>query len=234
MSVHLRQEIEQLKGQVLGLSAQVEEAVWRAVRAVQTRDPRLAEQVIAEDAAVDEQEVQVEEECLKLLALYQPVASDLRFLVTVLKLNNDLERIGDLAVNIAQRAQGLAGQPAPSIPFDFLGMATRTQEMLRLALDALVNVDPRRARDVCAMDDQVDVMHRDMYALVQRGIQSDPARVDQYLTLLTISRNLERIADHATNIAEDVLYMFEGRVVRHRVAEYRTPSEPDCHAAGAW
>jgi len=221
MSVHLRREIEQLKQQVLALSALVEEAVWLSVRAVQERDPTLAERVLAGDRAIDEREVGVEEECLKLLALYQPVASDLRFLVTVLKLNNDLERIGDLAVNIAERATYLAEQPPVSTPFDFVGMATKTQEMLRLALDALVNVDPRRARDVCAKDDAVDAINREMYSLVQQGIRANPERVDVYITLLSISRHLERIADHATNIAEDVLYMFEGRVVRHHVEEYR-------------
>ncbi len=221
MSVHLRREIEELKKQVLSLSAMVEEAVWMSVRAVQERSPELAERVIAGDHAIDVREVGVEEECLKLLALYQPVASDLRFLVTVLKLNNDLERIGDLAVNIAERAKYLASQPPVSTPFDFVGMATKTQEMLRLALDALVNVDPHRARDVCAMDDAVDDINRAMYGQVQRGIQADPSRVDVFITLLSISRHLERIADHATNIAEDVLYMFEGRVMRHHVEDYR-------------
>jgi phosphate transport system protein len=221
MSVHLRREMEQLKKQVLSLSAVVEEAVWLAVRAVHERDPRLADRVIEGDRAIDEREVQVEEECLKLLALYQPVASDLRFLVTVLKLNNDLERIGDLAVNIAERARYLATQAPVSTPFDFVGMATRAQEMLRLALDALVNVDPHRAREVCAMDDAVDAINREMYGQVQRGIQADPARVDVFITLLSISRHLERIADHATNIAEDVAYMFEGRVMRHHVEEWR-------------
>ncbi len=222
MSVHLRREIEQLKKQALSLSALVEEAVWLAVRAVQERDPRLAERVIEGDRAIDEREVMVEEECLKLLALYQPVASDLRFLVTVLKLNNDLERIGDLAVNIAERAKYLASQPPVSTPFDFVGMATKTRDMLRLALDALVNVDPRAARDVCAKDDEIDAINRAMYGQVQRGIQADPSRVDVFITLLSISRHLERIADHTTNIAEDVLYMFEGRVVRHHVQEYGT------------
>jgi len=222
MSVHFRREIDQLKKQVLSLSALVEEAVWLAVRAVQERDPRLAERVIDGDSVVDAREVAVEEECLKLLALYQPVASDLRFVVTVLKLNNDLERIGDLAVNIAGRAKYLASQPPLETAFDFAGMATKTQEMLRLALDALVNVDPVKAREVCAMDDAVDAIHREVYCLVQKGIQADPVRVDIYITTLSISRYLERLADHATNIAEDVLYMFEGRVLRHHVQEYRT------------
>ena len=220
MSVHFQREIGQLKKQALSLSALVEEAVWLAVRAVQERDPALAERVIAGDRAIDEREVQVEEECLKLLALYQPVASDLRFLVSVLKLNSDLERIGDLAVNIAERARFLMEQPPVNTPFDFVGMAEKTQQMLRLALDALVNVDPHRARDVCAMDDEVDAINRAMYGQVQQGIRADPSRVDVFITLLSISRHLERIADHATNIAEDVLYMFEGRVVRHHVAEY--------------
>ncbi|MBK9304362.1 MAG: phosphate signaling complex protein PhoU [bacterium] len=223
MSVHLRREIERLKEQVLGLSATVEEAVWLAVRAVQEHDPALARAVLAGDRAIDEREVRVEEECLKILALHQPVAGDLRFLVTVLKINNDLERIGDLAVNIAERALHLAPREEAPTTFDFVGMATRAQEMLHTALDALVNVDPARARDVCAMDDEVDAVNRGMYGQVQAGIREHPRHTDFYLQQLSISRQLERIADHATNIAEDVIYMSEGKVVRHHVEEFSVP-----------
>jgi phosphate transport system protein len=226
LSVHLVREIEGLKEQVLALSATVEEAVWLAVRAVQEHDTALARSVLAGDRAIDEREVRVEEECLKILALHQPVAIDLRFLVTVMKINNDLERIGDLAVNIAERAIHLAAREEAPTTFDFVGMATRTQEMLHTALDALVNVDPVRARDVCAMDDEVDAMNREMYGQVQAGIRQRPAHVDFYLQQLTISRQLERIADHATNIAEDVIYMSEGRVVRHHVEEFQAPEPP--------
>ncbi|MDO9694175.1 MAG: phosphate signaling complex protein PhoU [Candidatus Latescibacteria bacterium] len=235
MSVHLRRAIEQLKEQTLALSATVEEAVWLAVRAVQEHDTALARSVIAGDRDVDEREVRIEEECLKILALHQPVAGDLRFLVTVLKITNDLERIGDLAVNIAERAIHLANREEAPTTFDFVGMATRTQEMLHTALDALVNTDPLRARDVCAMDDEVDAANRGMYGQVQAGIREHPRHTDFYLQQLSISRHLERIADHATNIAEDVIYMSEGRVVRHHVEEFRVPGSgaaPGTPAAG--
>ena len=220
MSVHLRREIESVKRQLLSLSAIVEEALWSAVRAVQERDPDIAQDVLDGDDAIDQREVAVEEECLKILALHQPVAIDLRFLITALKINNDLERIGDLAANIAARARYLATQDPVDLPFDFTTMATKTQTMLRTALDALVNVDPVKAQDVCAMDDAVDTIYREMYGLVQQGIRAHPERVGVYIHLLSISRHLERIADHATNIAEDVIYMYEGKIVRHKVDDY--------------
>lgn len=215
MSMHLQKEIENLKKRILELGAVVEESVRQAVTAIEKRDARLATAVIERDAEIDHLEVIVEEECLKIMALHQPVAIDLRFIIAVTKINSDLERIGDLAVNIAERAVYLATQPRIDIPFDFAGMAESAQQMLRESLDALVNLDGRLARRVSAEDAEVDRINRDMYAQVKDGIRSHPDHLDSLIHLLSVSRHLERIADHATNIAEDVIYMIEGVIVRH-------------------
>ena len=177
--------------------------------------PAMARQVIENDIEIDQTEIDVEEECLKILALHQPVAIDLRFIVAVLKMNNDLERIGDLAVNIAERALLLNEQVKIDFPFDFSGIAEKTQRMLRSSLDAMVNLNPPLAREVCALDDEVDAINRKMYDQVKAAIQEHPENVDSLIALLSVSRYLERIADHATNIAEDVLYMIEGHIARH-------------------
>jgi phosphate transport system protein len=215
MSRHLQTEIDKLKQSVLRLAATVEESVHMAVRAVATRDPRLARTVIEADEEIDQQEVEIEEQCLKVLALHQPVAVDLRFIVALLKINNDLERIGDLAVNLAERAQALAKQPAMTVPFDLTGMADLVKTMLKRSLDSLMHADLAEAVAVRKADDQVDQIHRDMYQAVREGIVSHPDHVDAYILFLSVSRYLERIADHATNIAEDVTYMIEGEIVRH-------------------
>jgi phosphate transport system protein len=221
MAKHLQRELEKLKRRILSLSALVEESVRKAVHALERRDERLAAKVIESDVDVDHAEVDLEEECLKILALHQPVAIDLRFIVAALKINNDLERIGDLAVNVAERAQYLAAHDRLDIPFDFVGMAEKAQAMVRQSLDALVNLDANAAREVCAMDDEVDDLNREMYIRVQEGIRGDAGQMPGLIHLLSASRHLERIADHATNIAEDVIYMVEGEIVRHHAEQYR-------------
>jgi phosphate transport system protein len=225
MAVHFQIEIERLKKRLLALSAVVEESVHKAVRALERRDTALARRVIDADVEVDHAEVDVEEECLKLLALHQPVANDLRFLVAVLKINNDLERIADLAVNIAERSLYLATQPRVEVPFDFAGMAALAQSMLTRSLDALVRTDAGLAREVIASDDEVDALNREMYEKVKQGIRRRPADMESLVHLLSVSRHLERIADHATNIAEDVIYMVDGEIVRHKTEEY-APKRP--------
>lgn len=220
MTTHFRRETESLKSSILSLGTVVEELVWQAVRSVETRDTALAQKVIDSDIDVDSEEVEIEEECLKLLALYQPVAVDLRFIVATLKINNDLERIGDLAVNIAQRSLVLAAQQPIEIGFDLSGMAEKARQMLKKSLDSLVKLDPSLAREVCTEDEAVDEMNRRMYDLVKENVVKAPDRVHCLLQLLLVSRNLERIADLSTNIAEDVIYMVEGIIVRHRVDQY--------------
>jgi phosphate transport system protein len=219
MSVHLQRAIDQLKKDLLSLCALVEEQTQIAVRALLSRDDELAHEAVCRDLEIDQREVEVEEECLKILALYQPVAADLRFIVAALKINNDLERIGDLAVNIAHKAITFAcGQPM-EIPFDLAGMWEKTQAMLRDSLDCLVNLDPALANAVCARDNEVDALKRAIRLKAEEMIRKNPERAPTLLTLVAVSRNLERIADHASNIAEDVIYMVEGRIVRHTDGE---------------
>jgi phosphate transport system protein len=213
---HLQREIDGLKKKILTLSAIVEDSVHKAVKSIAERDLKLANKVIETDPEIDQMEVDVEEECLKILALNQPVAIDLRFIIAVLKINNDLERIGDLAVNIAERGVYLATKEKVDIPFDFPRMSELSQSMLRKSLDSLVNLDLKLAREVAVSDDEIDAMHRQMYSQVQEGILQNPQRIDCLINLLAVSRQLERIADHATNIAEDVIYMIEGEIVRHK------------------
>lgn len=225
MSVHAVRAIEQLKKHVLELGTRVEEALRQAVEALEQRDFELAVRVTEGDRQIDEMEVDVEEECLKLLALFQPVAADLRFIVAVLKINNDLERVGDLAVNIAERAAFLAQQRPVHIPFDFKKMTEKAQWMLKSSIDALVSSDPEGAWAVIAADDLVDGMNREMYSLVQERIRENVDEMNSLIHMLSISRHLERVADQATNIAEDVIYMVEGEIVRHRVEQYMPEHE---------
>jgi len=221
MPKHLQREIENLKKKLLALGARVESSVREATLSIEKRDGKLAQKIIDDDIIIDNIEVEIEEDCLKILALHQPVAIDLRFIVAVLKINNDLERIGDLAVNIAERAVFLAGQPKVNISIDLVDMAHNAQSMLKKSLDALVNRDAELAHKVCANDDIVDQMNRQMYLKVQEAILENPKQISSLIHLLSASRHLERIADHTTNIAEDVIYMIEGQIVRHRTEEYK-------------
>lgn len=216
METHLHREVEQLKTRVLELGGMVEESLQKAILAVNRHDSILAEQIVQGDQDIDRMEVDIEEDCLQILALYQPVASDLRFIVAVLKLNNDLERIGDLAVNIAQRVKNLGPFPAMEMPFDFRRMADKVQQMVKGALDALVNLDAQLAREICAADHEIDAIHRSVYQGVYDGIRRNPDLMQPLIATLTIARHLERIADHATNISEDVIYTVEGQIARHQ------------------
>ena len=222
MPIHLQREIDNLKKEILNLSAMAEMSVRDAVTAIQERDGALAGRVIENDARIDRKEVEVEETCLKILALHQPVATDLRFIVAVLKINNDLERIADLAVNIAERAVYLATQPEVDLAFDFPAMSSKAETMLKESLDALVNLDADLAYKVWADDDVVDDMNRQAYGQVQDAIHKHPDQTECLIHLLSVSRHLERIADGATNIAEDVIYMVRGEIVRHKVEEYKS------------
>jgi len=215
MSVLLQREIGKLKTAVSSLGALVEENVEKAVRAVHERDEALATSVIESDPLVDAREVALEEECLKVLALHQPVAHDLRFIVAVLKVNNDLERIGDLAANIAEQARYVSRCGSIDIPYDLIGMATKVRRMLRESLDALMGRDAAIAQRVREADDEVDAMDRLMYPEVRAAIREAPDRMEELIRLLRVSQNLERIADHATNIAEDVIYLASGEIIRH-------------------
>ena len=215
MTQHMQRELEKLKKMILALSAVVEESVQQAGQSLEKMDVALAELVIGNDEPIDQMEVDLEEECLKILALYQPVAIDLRFIISVLKINNDLERIADLAVNIAERTLALVEEPRIPVPFDFAEMARKVQTMLKKSLDALVNLDTRLALQVCDLDDEVDALHKKTYQLVKDQIRKNPDALNGLIHYLSVSRHLERIADLATNIAEDVVYMIQGEIVRH-------------------
>jgi len=215
MHRHFNHEIELLKQRILKLGTMVEDAFMTALASIREHRKDLAESVIAGDRHIDQAELDLEEECLKLLALYQPVAGDLRLVIAVLKINNDLERIGDLAVNIAERAVFLASAPLQAFPFDFSRMSEVAAQMLRQSLDALASGQIGPARQVCLMDDEVDGINRDMYEQVKNAIREHPDRVESLIQVLGVSRALERIADHATDIAEDVVYMSSGEIIRH-------------------
>lgn len=216
MSVHLQREIGRLKTRLLELGAEVEETVRDASKAVQSRDIVLAESVIRREGETDAMEVDVEEECLKVLALNQPVAVDLRYIIGMLKINHDMERIGDLAQHIAERAIDLAGREPVTLPAELGPLADKARRLLIRSVDAFVNLNAVTAREVCLADEEVDRLYRSVTAHVVAEMQRTPERIDQWLQVLHIARHLERIADHATNIAEDLIYMAEGNIVRHQ------------------
>jgi phosphate transport system protein len=220
MSAHLQHALNDLKKRILNLSARAEEAVQKATEAFETSNAQMAQEIINSDVQIDMAEVEIEEECLKILALHQPVAVDLRFIVAVLKINNDLERVGDLAVNIAERACFLATRTMPDVPFDFGYMATKVQKMLKDSMDAVVEMDVQKALEVCLADDEVDMMNALMYDLIRQKFTEPGTDAGCLLHMLSVSRHLERIADQATNIAEDAIYMVKGEIVRHKTEEY--------------
>lgn len=221
MSKHLERDLDNLQKDLLALAASVEEAIHKAIRALQERDVALAEEVIDGDNDIDNEENHVEEECLKVLALHQPVAVDLRRVASVLLINTDLERMADLAEDIAERALALARWPAIPVPADLQRMTDLASSMVRQALDAFVNLDAKLARLVCRLDDEVDRYNRSIINELIALMRRSPDSVEAGLSLFSATRHLERIADHATNIAEDVIYLVEGAIVRHRPAAVR-------------
>jgi phosphate transport system protein len=216
VSKHMHDQIARVTQQMIELTSVVQSAVAEAVQAVVHRDPQLAQRVIDRDVAIDKAVVDIEEECLKLLALYQPVATDLRYIVAVLKINDDIERVGDLAVNTAERALFLCRMPPIEPPSDLTEMSRRALSMLSGSLEALMHQDAQRARAVRAMDDDVDARNREMHVKMTAAVRRDPEQVEQLLNYLSVSRYLERVADCAANVAEDVIYLVEGEIVRHK------------------
>ncbi len=215
MAKHLEYEMDKLRQNLLSLTAMVEDIVKKSVRALREKNKPLAKEVLSLDNAIDQKEVELEEDCLKILALYQPVAIDLRYIVGVLKVNNDLERIGDIAVNISERTLYIIKEPNIDLPFDLEEMSLKTVQMLKKSINALINMDINLAREVMVMDDDVDQLNRQMYSLVYAAIKKNPENVIALLNFVSASRHLERIADYTTNVAEYVIYMVEGTIVRH-------------------
>lgn len=213
-------ELEKLRKKLLHEAAVVEDAIERALQSFIDRDLDLANEVIAGDRAIDELEIDVEEDCLKILALYNPVAVDLRFIVSVLKMNNDLERMGDIAVSIARRASYLARRDAHlAMPPEFHQMANSVSDMIRQSLDALINGDVDLAVSICKQDDDVDRMKRRISNELRDRLAAEPASVRGLLKMMDVTRHLERLADLATNIAHDVIYLVKGEIVRHTLVE---------------
>ena len=219
MTRHIERQIEHLKQKILLVGTLVEEAISKSITALINRDASLAQRVMASDDEIDRMEVEVEEECLKMLALYQPVAADLRFVVAALKINNDLERMGDLAKNIAKRVSQLCNGEPCELPPEIRTMAMKSQEMVKHCLDAVVNADPSLARQVREEDDAVDEARGHIRRKILQGIKSQPEKLETLLRINSVSKHIERIADMATNIAEDVIYMVEGDIVRHRSSD---------------
>jgi phosphate transport system protein len=225
MSKHLERDLDNLQRDILAMAASVEEAIHKSIRALQDRDVPLAQEVIAGDSVIDQEENHVEEESLKMLALHQPVAVDLRRITAALKINTDLERMADLAEDIAERAIQLARPPLFPIPDKLQRMTDLTTTMVRQSLDAFVNLDSRLARKVCRLDDEVDRLNHDIIDELVQPMQASPDMVVPGLSLFSATRHLERIADHATNIAEDVIYLVEGEIVRHMPAAVKAEGE---------
>jgi len=217
MSVHLDREIEKIKKMLVHLATIVEENVRKSVLSVSSRNEDLARKIITADDIVDKLEVELEEECLKVLALHQPLAADLRYVIACLKINNDLERIGDLAVNIAQRAIAIAENKEDKVPIDFSAIMEKTQQMLSLAIEATIELNPTIANQVCVMEKEIDEFNKEIHNEIIKLIKDKPKKTKYFLHILGVSRQLERIADYATNICEDVIYMIEGKIIRHQM-----------------
>ena len=208
-------ELENIKKRIFALGAMVEERVQMAIKAIDTNDSDLAQKIIKSDYEIDETEVELEEECLKVLALHQPMAIDLRFIIAVIKINAELERIGDQAVNIAERVGVTAKREQLDFYFDYTQMGEKAQAMLKMSLDALINLDYDLAFKVVLMDDEVDAIKSEAYDKIKKAMGENLDKIGYLINLLLISRHLERLVDHATNIAEEVVYLVEGEIIRH-------------------
>jgi phosphate transport system protein len=215
MSKHWERDLDNLQRHLMALAGSVEEAIFKGTRSLQERDPSLAREVVRGDSAIDQEENYIENECLKMLALHQPVAIDLRRIIVALKINTDLERMADLAVNIAERALDLVELPRIAVPDKLQGMTDLTTTMVRQSLDAFVMLNAEQARQIIRLDDEVDRYNREIIEQLIVHMQQLPEQVPAFLAFFSAVRQLERIADHATNIAEDVVYLIEGEIIRH-------------------
>jgi phosphate transport system protein len=222
---HFEQELEKLKAKLLEMSALVESAIYRSVQGVVEKNEELAQQVLRNEARVNQLEIEIDDMAIGLLALQAPLAVDLRLITAAIKINNDLERMGDLSASIAQSALALIREPVIRPMIDIPHIAGLAQSMVRKALDAFVNRDADMARSVLASDDAVDNMRTASFHELMSFMEKNPQQIPQALWLLSVIRNLERVADHATNIAEDVLYMVKGIDVRHHNEERTAVSQ---------
>jgi phosphate transport system protein len=212
---HFHEELAHLKTRLLDMSSRAESLMQLAVEALRERDAEKADAVIRGDREIDALEIEVDDACIHLLALQQPLARDLRLITMAMKISNDLERVGDHAVNIAQAVKHMVEYPPFAHFPEIEEMSKQASEMLSDALDHFVRSDPHGAREVCARDDKVDALHESMFRILLTHMMEDPRRIGPAMSLFLVSRNLERIADLATNIAEDVVYLVEGRTIKH-------------------
>jgi phosphate transport system protein len=218
MKFHLQKELDKIKEKLLTLGALVEDRVYKAVRSIELKDESVAKKIIEADNEIDEMEIELEEDCLKVLALHQPVAVDLRFIVSVIKINNDLERVADQAVNIASRVANISKrEQSEEFFYDYSPMEEKVEYMFVKSLDAFVNMDVNLAEKIIRMDDEVDKLKGEAYDIIKDAMIKRSDQIGYLLNFFLISRHLERIADYATNIAEEVIYLVEGKIVRHRI-----------------
>ena len=224
METHLQQQLESLKSALLRMASLVEEQIARAITALVDRDLELCEQVIRSDGPIDAMELEIDDQCIRLLALQHPIARDLRFVAATMKITIDLERMGDIAVNIAKKTKKLSGMPHLKPLIDLPRMADLSQSMVKDSLNAFVRGDEQLAMDVCARDEEVNQLQDQMFLELVACMMEDSGSVPQALQLIFISRHIERLADHATNIAEGVVYFSEGRVIKHHATD--DPNQP--------
>jgi len=221
---HFQEELELLQQRLLSMGGLAEDRMGESVRAVTQRDPALVERILVGDEPINALHIEIDDRCFKLLALHQPMAADLRGIVAAVKINTDLERVGDLAVNIAEAAKRYLQHPPVKPLIDIPRMGEIAQSMLRDALDAFVRRDTDLAETVLTADDQLDALKTQIFRELLTFMLSDPGTIEPALDLILISRHLERIGDHATNIAEDVIFMVSARDVRHHIADHPSQS----------
>ncbi len=213
--IRFHQELDELKHRILAMAGMAEQAIDLAVQAYAQRDLALCQRVLNNEGGINRAEREVDEFAIDLLAMQQPMAVDLRFILAVIKINADLERVGDQAVNIVQRVMNMIELPVSELPVDIPAMAMRVRAMVRDALRSFIEGDTELAKHVLEADDEIDRMNHEAFATLSRYMQAQPDRAAQALDALSIARNLERVADHATNIAEDVIFWVRGADVRH-------------------
>lgn len=217
---YLQKELEKVKKDILSLGALVEDRFQQSAEAVRTNDSNLALSIIEKDIEIDTREIEIEEECLKLLALYQPVAVDLRSIIVAIKINNDLERIGDLSSNISQRLLAASKNLPCNYNYDYSFMAEQTGKMFKMSLDSLVTMNIDTAYEALLMDEEIDLMRDEAFIEMKKAIKSSPDKASVIINMYLISRHIERIGDHITNIAEEVIHLVEGEIIRHKNKEY--------------
>ena len=219
MERHFDEELEQLKAKLLKMASLVESIIAKSMESLEERNPELTEKIWDEEDSINMLEIDIDELCHKLLALRQPMAIDLRFITSAMKINNDLERMGDLAVNIVGRTKIILQYPQLKPLNNIPQMAILAQEMVKESLNALVNRDSKIAREICKKDNKVDDINDELFRELLTYMMQNPKNIEAALDLILVARNIERIADHATNIAEDVIYLVEGKTIKHHIEE---------------